>query len=67
MLYVHYPNLLHYLHCVQVRHSGIMERASRGEYGMSVAKDYGIFPRALLQIFARYKSLLSSSGKENTF
>ena len=42
---------------------GIMERASRGEYGMSVAKDYGIFPRALLQIFARYKSLLSSSGK----
>ena len=30
---------------------------------MSVDKDYGIFPRALLEIFARYKSLLSSSKK----
>ena len=35
---------------------GIMERAGRGDYGISVTKDYGIFPRALLEIFSRSKS-----------
>ena len=34
---------------------GIMERAGRGEFGMSAAEDYGIFPRALLEIFGRMK------------
>ena len=34
---------------------GIMERAGRGEFGMSAAEGYGIFPRALLEIFGRMK------------
>ena len=44
---------------------GIMERAGRGDYGTSVNKDYGIFPRALLEIFARYKKLSSQSSDKN--
>ena len=35
---------------------GIMERAGRGDYGTSVPKDYGIFPRALLEIYTRAKA-----------
>ena len=43
---------------------GIMGRAGRGDYGMSVHKDYGVFPRAALDIFARYKQLKSSTTNE---
>jgi hypothetical protein len=39
---------------------GIMDRAGNGEYSMSVAEDYGIFPRSLIEIFHRYKELSSS-------
>ena len=43
---------------------GILERAGRGEYGMSIHPDYGLFPRSLLAIFERYKQLrVSSSNK----
>eukprot|EP00944_MAST-04C_sp_MAST-4C-sp1_P012881 g12881.t1 len=43
---------------------GVMKRAGRGDYGMSVHKDYGIFPRAALDIFLQYKQLSSSSENE---
>ena len=36
---------------------GIMERAGRGDYGVAVDAGYGIFPRALLAIFARARAL----------
>lgn len=36
---------------------GIMERAARGDYGSSVHKDYGIFPRAMWGVFHRAKAL----------
>jgi hypothetical protein len=36
---------------------GIMGRAARGDYGLDVDRDYGIFPRALLAIFARARAL----------
>ena len=43
---------------------GVMKRAGRGDYGMTVHQDYGIFPRAALDIFSRYKQLSSSSANE---
>ena len=43
---------------------GIMERAGRGDYGTSICKDYGIFPRAALEIFSRFKQLSSSGSKK---
>ena len=36
---------------------GIMERAGRGDYGLSLTKNYGIFPRALLETYSRAKNL----------
>ena len=43
---------------------GVMKRAGRGDYGTSVHEEYGIFPRAALDIFSRYKHLSSSSKSE---
>ena len=43
---------------------GVMKRAGRGDYGTSVHEEYGIFPRAALDIFSRYKQLSSSSKSE---
>jgi len=36
---------------------GIMERAGRGDYGLSVHEGYGIFPRALIAIHTRARAL----------
>ena len=36
---------------------GIMARAGRGDYGMSAADDYGLFPRALLDIYHRAQAM----------
>jgi hypothetical protein len=41
---------------------GIMGRAAAGEYGVNVCEDYGLFPRGLLEIFARVQGLQSDGS-----
>ena len=36
---------------------GFMERAGRGDFGISVHRDYGMFPRAVIETYHRVKAL----------
>jgi len=36
---------------------GCMDRAAKGEYGLKVHEDYGLFPRSLINIFSHLKKL----------
>jgi len=36
---------------------GCMERAAKGEYGLKVHEDYGLFPRSLIYIFGQLEKL----------
>ena len=46
---------------------GVMKRAGRGDYGTSVHEEYGIFPRAALDIFSRYKHFPPPPKVRRTF
>ena len=41
---------------------GCMERAGKGEYGINIHENYGLFPRALLEIYHRLQELKDSDS-----
>jgi len=41
---------------------GIMAKAGRGEFGVSICEDYGLFPRSVLQVFLRVQELNRQSS-----